>query len=85
LRADTAWQKQAIDTVIDDLFALQAEFSERALQDGAGEADPLAAWADNRGAALAPAEASVAELRAASAPDLAMLVVAGRQLRQALG
>jgi glutamate dehydrogenase len=85
LPAETTWQKQAIETMIDDLFALQGEFSERVLQDGASEADPLSAWADSRGAALAPAEASVAELRAASAPDLAMLVVTGRQLRQTLG
>ena len=85
LPAETAWQKQAVETVIDDSFALQAEFSERALRDGADGADPVATWAASRGAALAPAEASVTELRAATAPDLAMLVVAGRQLRQALG
>jgi glutamate dehydrogenase len=85
LPAETAWQKQAVETVIDDSFALQAEFSERVLRDGADGADPVAAWAASRGAALAPAEASVTELRAATAPDLAMLVVAGRQLRQALG
>src|SRR3954470_4208100 len=35
LPAETAWQKQALETVIDDSFALQAEFSERALRDGA--------------------------------------------------
>jgi hypothetical protein len=35
--------------------------------------------------ALAPAEAIAAKSRTAFAPDLAMLVVAGRQLRQALG
>jgi glutamate dehydrogenase len=85
LPAETAWQKQAVETVIDDSFALQAEFSERVLRGGADGADPVAAWAASRGAALAPAEASVTELRAATAPDLAMLVVAGRQLRQALG
>jgi len=85
LPAETAWQKQAVETVIDDSFALQAEFSERMLRDGADGVDPVAAWAASRGAALAPAEASVTELRAATAPDLAMLVVAGRQLRQALG
>ena len=38
-----------------------------------------------REAGVRPAEAIAAELRSASAPDLAMLVVAGRQLRQALG
>ncbi|HEX6442876.1 MAG TPA: NAD-glutamate dehydrogenase, partial [Stellaceae bacterium] len=85
LPAETPWQKQAVETVIDDLFGLQGDFAERVLQSGADGADPVAAWATSRGTALAPAEASVAELRAATAPDLSMLVVAGRQLRQALG
>jgi NAD-specific glutamate dehydrogenase len=50
-----------------------------------GATDPLPAWVKVREAAFAPAETIAAELRTASAPDLAMLVVAGRQLRQALG
>jgi hypothetical protein len=43
--------------------------------------NPLSAWAKVREAAFASAEAIAAELRSASAPDLAMLVVAGRHLR----
>jgi glutamate dehydrogenase len=85
LPAETVWQKQAVETVIDDLFELQGDFAERVLQSGADGADPVNAWSKARAAVLSPAEASVAELRAATAPDLAMLVVAGRQLRQALG
>jgi glutamate dehydrogenase len=90
LPAETAWQKQAVETVIDDLFVLQGDLAARVLQSGADEAsangaDPLAAWAKDRAASLAPAEAIATELRSATAPDLAMLVVAGRQLRQALG
>ena len=50
-----------------------------------GATDPFSAWAKVRESALAPAEAIAAELYTASAPDLVMLVVAGRQLRQALG
>ena len=60
-------------------------FAGRVLASGADGADPIAAWAKEREPALAPANAIAAELRAAAAPDLAMLVVAGRQLRQALG
>jgi glutamate dehydrogenase len=85
LPAETAWQKQAIETVIDDLFGVQAEIALRALQSAPGASDPLAAWAKDRATALAPAEAISAELRAGATPDLAMLVVASRQLRQALG
>ncbi len=88
LPVDTTWQKAAVETLIDDFYAMQAELAERILKaaDGAppGADDPIAAWAATRAAALAPAEALAAELRAAPNPDLAMLVVAGRQLRQAL-
>jgi glutamate dehydrogenase len=89
LPAETAWQKAAAETLIDDFYALQAELAARVLQSDAAStdetADPLPAWAKDRAAALAPADAIAAELRSATAPDLAMLVVAGRQLRQALG
>jgi glutamate dehydrogenase len=93
LPAETPWQKTAIEALIDDFYTLQASFAERVLKaapkgDGAPKGnvdDPLAAWTATRVAQLAPAEAIAAELRAAPNPDLAMLVVAGRQLRQALG
>ena len=85
LPAETAWQRQAIETVIDDLFALQSETALSALQTAVDGSDPLAAWTKERATALAPAEAIAAELRAGATPDLAMLVVASRQLRQALG
>jgi glutamate dehydrogenase len=85
LPAETAWQKTAAETLIDDFYALQAELAARVLQSDSDGIDPIVAWAKDRGAALAPADAIAAELRSATAPDLAMLVVAGRQLRQALG
>ena len=86
LPAETPWQKTAVEALIDDFYGLQAELAARVLQERAdGAADPLAAWAASRMPPLAPAEALAAELRAAANPDLAMLVVAGRQLRQALG
>ncbi len=89
LPAETPWQRQAVDTVIDDLFALQAELAAAVLKSDVGaedeRADPVAAWVDDRAAALAPAEMVAAEIRTAANPDLAMLVVATRQLRQAVG
>jgi glutamate dehydrogenase len=85
LPAETAWQKAAVETLIDDFYGLQADVAERVLKAADGAADPLAAWTALRAAQLAPVEAIAAELRAAPSPDLAMLVVAGRQLRQALG
>jgi glutamate dehydrogenase len=89
LPAETAWQKQAVETVIDDVYALQSDLAARVLETSNGArgngADPVAAWAAARAATLAPVEALAADLRTAAAPDLAMLVVASRQLRQALG
>jgi len=85
LPAETSWQKEAVETLIDDFYALQADLAERVLKTADGEADPIAAWTATRAAQLAPADAIAAELRAAAAPDLAMLVVASRRLRQVLG
>jgi len=64
---------------------LQAEIALRVLQAAPGAPDPLTVWTKGRATALAPVEAIAGELRAGAAPDLAMLVVASRQLRQALG
>jgi len=85
LPTETPWQKTAVEALIDDFYALQADLAERVLKAGDGAADPVAAWAQTRTAQLAPADTIAAELRAAPNPDLAMLVVAGRQLRQVLG
>ena len=85
LPAETAWQKRAADTLIDDFYGVQAEFAAAVLHEADGAADPLAAWAERRTGRLAAVEALAAELRAAAPADLAMLVVAGRQLRLALG
>jgi glutamate dehydrogenase len=87
LRAETPWQKQAVEATIDDLFALQTDLAARILANssGAQSGDPIAAWSAAHAAALAPAEPLLRELRVTSTPDLAMLVVAGRQLRHALG
>ena len=84
--AETPWQKQAVEAMIDDSFSLQAALARRILDSGyGGEPDPLAAWSAANTAALVSADPLIRELRAAAAPDLAMLVVAGRQLRHALG
>jgi glutamate dehydrogenase len=85
LPAETQWQKQAVEAIIDDLFALQADLAARVLaSDYALEADPLAAWSAAHAASLGSVEPLVRELRAATTPDLAMLIVVGRQLRRAL-
>jgi glutamate dehydrogenase len=86
LPAETSWQRLAVEATIDDLDQLQADLAARILaSDSAGEPDPIAAWSGQGAAALAAVETLSRELRAAATPDLAMLVVAGRRLRHALG
>ena len=86
LPAETPWQKLAVDAMIDDLFILQVDLATRVLaSDYAADPDPLVAWSGARADSFARAEALARELRAATTPDLAMLVVVSRQLRQALG
>ncbi len=87
LRAETPWQKQAVEATIDDLFTLQTDLAARILASGssAQSEDPVAAWSAAHAASLAPAEPLIRELRVTATPDLAMLVVAGRQLRHVLG
>jgi glutamate dehydrogenase len=85
LPAETAWQKAAAATLIEDFYALQADLAGQVLEGADRAADPLAAWTQAHAAALVPAETVAADLRSAGAPDLAMLVVAARQLRQLLG
>ena len=86
LPAETQWQKLAIDVVLDDLWALQADLAGRVLaSEQAGELDPAAAWAAAHAADLDPAEAVSRELSAGAGADLALLIVAARRLRQALG
>jgi glutamate dehydrogenase len=86
LPAETPWQKLAVEAMIDEVYGLQADLASRILTSRvAANPDPLAAWTNEHEAALMPAAALATELRAATTPDLAMLVVASRQLRQALG
>ncbi|MBV8937490.1 MAG: NAD-glutamate dehydrogenase, partial [Alphaproteobacteria bacterium] len=86
LRAETRWQKQAVDATIDDLFMLQTDLAADILASSSKtQSDPVAEWSAAHAAVLAPAEPLIRELRVTASPDLAMLVVAGRQLRHALG
>jgi glutamate dehydrogenase len=86
LIAETSWQKQAVEVTVDDLATLQAELALRILTSKfATQPDPIGAWSAAHATVLAHTEPLLRELHAAVTPDLAMLVVAARQLRQALG
>src|SRR4029077_18910013 len=85
LPTDTVWQKASAEALIDDFYTMQAEAADRVLRNANEAKDPVAVWAAARAGALASVEGLARELQAASIPDLSMLVVASRQLRQALG
>jgi glutamate dehydrogenase len=87
LPAETQWQKLAVEAMIDDMLTLQADLAARILrgEETASSTDPVSAWSSAHAAELGPADAIARELRASIAPDLALLVVAARQLRQTLG
>ncbi|MBM3558317.1 MAG: NAD-glutamate dehydrogenase [Alphaproteobacteria bacterium] len=87
-RADGEWQKLALDALADDTYAHQAELTTRVLAAagrgslGRDAADGLiGAWMEGRQAALARVSTVLDEIKAANAPDLAMLTVANGQLR----
>jgi len=85
LIAETSWQKQAVEVIVDDLAALQADLASSVLtSEFAAQSDPVGAWSAGHAAVLVHTEPLLRELRADVTPDLAMLVVAARQLRQAL-
>jgi glutamate dehydrogenase len=85
LPAETGWYKAAAETLIDDFYRLQSDLAERVLNDAERTADPLADWISAHASVMAPVDAIATELRAGERPDLALLIVAGRQLRQACG
>jgi len=92
LPSENHWDKQAVVALTDDLYGHQRELTMRVLDAGAGAkpaagtrktdgADPVAAWAAARGAAVLRAETLIADLRQTGSAGLAMLAVANRQLR----
>ena len=73
------------EALIDDFYTMQVEAADRVLRTGGEAKEQVTVWAAARAGALAPVESLARELRAVAIPDLAMLVVASRQLRKTLG
>jgi glutamate dehydrogenase len=82
LAGEGHWHALAKSALRDDLAGLQRALATDALTAGPrGQDDLVAAWASSRRAALERATRILGELRAAPAPDLAMLSVGLRELR----
>ncbi|MHC4937978.1 MAG: NAD-glutamate dehydrogenase [Planctomycetota bacterium] len=84
LPRDTAWDKLAVTAVLDDVYGVQADLCGQVIGDGQREAGAgvrLELWAEHRRLSINRADELMAELRTVGNPDLAMLAVAIRQLK----
>jgi glutamate dehydrogenase len=82
LPGDGHWQALAKSAMRDDLAGLQRALATNALAAaGDGGADPVTAWEARHRGAMERAARILGELRAVPAPDLAMLSVGLRELR----
>jgi glutamate dehydrogenase len=85
LGADGHWQKLAVAAIIDDLYGHQSDLVKRVLEaaDDAPVADGVVdAWVERHRAAFERTTTLLGDIKSAGQPDLAMLAVANRQLRQ---
>ena len=84
LTAETEWQSRAAASVVDDLYVQQSALTAR-IVDSVGRSRDIGAaterWWKTNERAVARAGNVVAELRIAGSVDLAMLSVAGREIR----
>jgi glutamate dehydrogenase len=83
LGAGGHWQKLASAAAIEDLYGTQRDITTAVASEAPGLAAPeaLAAWIAGHRVASERTDAMLAELKAAHQVDLAMLTVAGRQLK----
>ena len=80
--AATPWQRMASAALADDFAAIQRDIAGRILSDGEGRPEArLADWLDGRQDAIGKLEELLSDMRRAQTVDLAMLIVAARQLR----
>ncbi|HEX2115683.1 MAG TPA: NAD-glutamate dehydrogenase, partial [Alphaproteobacteria bacterium] len=88
VKAETGWQKLAVAATVEDLLALQAELTARAIKaaDRIENVEKIAEdWMARHKPGLARFDAVLAELKAAPVPEIAALTVAGRELRALTG
>jgi glutamate dehydrogenase len=83
LPAQRAWDKHALSALIDDLYACQRHLVVAVAREASEPSAPdvlIERWAAGRLARLEQSDRLLSELRSTQAIDLAMLVVANRQL-----
>lgn len=82
--AQSRWDKQALDAILDDLYGYQSQLTSRILEaaGGLGTAEALTdAWARTHEHVVKRIDGLLAELEMAPQVDVSMLAVVNRQLR----
>ena len=80
--ATTPWQRMATGALADDFTTLQRDIVQRVLAEGKGPAgERLDGWVDKHAEPIGKLQECSRKCVARSSPDIAMLIVAGRQLR----
>jgi glutamate dehydrogenase len=88
LSPDSEWQRQAIASLVDDLYGHQRELTTRILDAGGGvdiAEEMIDTWAAARKHAVDRSERVLNDLQSAPSLDLAMLTVANREIRAVIG
>jgi glutamate dehydrogenase len=88
IEAQTPWQRQAVQSMTDELYGLQYDLVTHVMDAAGGlrMAEVVVdVWADAHKAAVQHTEQMLADMRASGTPDIAMMAVAIRQLRLLVG
>ena len=78
--AETQWQKTALTTLIEDLYAYQSTLASRVISESGGP-EPIETWLSKRPRIVERVDQTIHDFVAATAVDLAMPSVTSRQLR----
>ena len=84
LSSQTHWQKLAVSSLIEEIYAHEAALTDQVLSCSGGETQPgkaIRAWIDCNRVAVERAEQMLSELWATDPNDYAQIAVASRQLR----
>ncbi|HSR55476.1 MAG TPA: NAD-glutamate dehydrogenase domain-containing protein, partial [Alphaproteobacteria bacterium] len=88
IEALTSWQRQAVQSMVDELYGLQYDLVTHVMDaaGGLGMAEVVVdVWADAHKGAVQRTEQMISDMRGAGSPDIAMMAVAIRQLRLLVG
>lgn len=84
LPIDSHWDKQAVEAIIDDLYGMQYDLTQKLLSTGKrgkAAADAVERWSKGREALLQRISQILEELSSGGTPELSVLAVANRQMR----